>query len=115
MGEEESSEGGPRVSISKGWEGGYDGGSGYQSVRVGRRRAMKVDLGYQSVRVGRVGRVDLGSKGWEGWARRAMKVDLGYQSVRGKGWEGWARRRAMKVDLGYQSVRGGRVGRGGEL
>ena len=60
LGEEDSYEGGPRVSISKGWEG------------WARRRAMKVDLGYQSVR------------GWEGWARRrAMKVDLGYQSVRG--------------------------------
>ena len=56
LGEEESYEGGPRVSISKGWDG------------WARRRAMKVDLG---VRGG-------------GWARRrAMKVDLGYQSVRG--------------------------------
>ena len=44
VGEEESYEGGPRVSISKGWED------------WARRRAMKVDLGYQSVRVGRVGR-----------------------------------------------------------
>ena len=44
LGKEESSEGGSRVSISKGWEG------------WARRRAMKVDLGYQSVRGGRVGR-----------------------------------------------------------
>ena len=44
LGEEESYEGGPRVSISKGWEG------------WARRRALKVDLGYQSVRGGRVGR-----------------------------------------------------------
>ena len=46
LGEEESYEGGPRVSISKGWEGW-------------RRRAMKVDLGYQSVRGGRVGEGEL--------------------------------------------------------
>ena len=53
LGEEESYEGGPRVSISKGWEG------------WARRRAMKVDLGYQSVRGGRVGPlVDV-------WVRRA--------------------------------------------
>ena len=44
LGEEESYEGGPRVSISKGWED------------WARRRALKVDLGYQSVRGGRVGR-----------------------------------------------------------
>ena len=57
LGEEESYEGGPRVSISKGWEG------------WARRRAMKVDLGYirggieeesyeggPRVRGGRVGR-----------------------------------------------------------
>ena len=81
LGEEESSEGGPRVSISKGWEG------------WARRRAMKVDLG----KVGRGGQ--------EGGPRVSIS----------KGWEGWARRRAMKVDLGYQSVRGGRVGRGGQL
>ena len=69
LGEEESYEGGPRVSISKGWEG------------WARRRAMKVDLGEEESYEGGP-RVSI-SKGWEGWARRtAMKVDLGYQSVR---------------------------------
>ena len=74
LGEEESYEGGPRVSISKGWEG------------WARRTAMKVDLGYQSVRGGGLGE----EESYEGGPRVSIS----------KGWEGWARRRAMKVDLG---------------